>query len=139
MLEQALEIYRATFRPSETLRQPYAIVAAGVCSADTDEEAQYLRSSQMLAFARLRTGTPGKLPPPVQDVESQIPAQILPQIQHALSISAVGSPATVKRQLKAIIDTHKPDELIVTGTIHDHAARIRSFQTVGEILQGLCD
>ncbi|MEC9402394.1 MAG: LLM class flavin-dependent oxidoreductase, partial [Pseudomonadota bacterium] len=73
MLEEALEIYRATFQPSPQLARPHVMVAAGVFAADTDEEADYLRSSQLLAFARLRMGTPGKLPLPVENVPAEIP------------------------------------------------------------------
>lgn len=137
MLEQALSIYRSTFQPSETLEKPYVIVAAGVCAADTDAEANYLRSSQMLAFARLRTGNPGKLPLPVDDIAAEVPAAVLAQIQQALSCSAVGSATTVKQQLRAIVEKYQPDELMVTGTIHDHAARVRSFETVAGILTEL--
>ena len=139
MLEQALSIYRSTFRPSETLKTPYVMVAAGVCAADTDAEAHYLRSSQFLAFARLRTGKPGKLPKPTDDVTAEVHPDMLAQIQHALSCSAVGSAETVETQLKTIIDKYQPNELIVTGTIHDPVARIRSFETVAGILNELCE
>lgn len=137
MLEQALSIYRSTFRPSASIAKPYVMVAAGVCAADTDAEANYLRSSQMLAFARLRTGQPGKLPLPTENVAAEVPAPVLEQIEYALSCSAVGSPETVTRQLQAIIEKYQPDELIVTGTIHDHAMRVRSFETVAGILTEL--
>jgi luciferase family oxidoreductase group 1 len=73
MLGQALAIYRAGFRPSAHLAAPHAMVAVGVCAAGTDEEAAFLRSSQLLAFARLRTGAPGPLPRPVEDVASVVP------------------------------------------------------------------
>ena len=136
MLEEALETYRATFRPSATLAQPYAVMAAGVCAAETDEEAAYLRSSQTLAFARLRTGRPGKLPMPTHDL-SEVPPAVMGQVQHALGCSATGSPATVKRQLASLIDSFQPDELMVTGMIHDHDARVRSFQIAGQALTEL--
>ena len=60
MLEEALAVYRRTFRPSDRLEKPHVMIAAGVCAADTDDEAEFLRSSQLLAFARLRTGTAGQ-------------------------------------------------------------------------------
>jgi len=134
MLEEALSIYRSTFRPSQFLAEPYAMVAAGVCAADTDAEAQVLRSSQVLAFARLRSGQPGKLPLPVQDVDAHVPTQVLAQVRQALSCSATGSPLTIKTQLSTIIDKYRPDELLVTGMIHDHAARVRSFEIAGDVL-----
>lgn len=45
MLEQAITTYRTTFRPSKWLAKPYFMMAAGVCAAETDDEAIYLRSS----------------------------------------------------------------------------------------------
>ena len=138
MLEAALEIYRQTFKPSPYLDKPYAMVAAGVCAADTDEEARYLRSSQMLGFARLHTGKPGKLPLPVDDVRTAIPAHVLTGVEKALSCSATGSAESIEQQLRTIIDKHQPDELIVTGMIHDHTARVRSFDIAASVLKSLC-
>jgi luciferase family oxidoreductase group 1 len=134
MLEEALDTYRRTFRPSEQLDAPHVMIAAGVCATETDEQAEYLRSSQILAFARLRTGQPGKLPAPVHNPGDEVPDAILAQVDHALSCSATGSPSTVRARLKTILDTHQPDELIVTGMIHDHKARIRSFEIAAGVL-----
>ncbi|WFE74897.1 LLM class flavin-dependent oxidoreductase [Roseinatronobacter sp. S2] len=134
MLEQALAVYRSTFQPSEHLDRPYVMMAAGVCAADTDAEAAYLRSSQLLAFARLRTGRPGKLPRPTHDVDHEIPAAVMTQVQQALSCSATGAASTVKGQLHQLIDTFRPDELMVTGMIHDQTARVRSFQIAADVL-----
>ncbi|MCM2563636.1 LLM class flavin-dependent oxidoreductase [Lutimaribacter sp. EGI FJ00015] len=137
MLEEALAVYRSTFRPSDRLDKPYVMMAAGVCAAPTDAEAAYLRSSQLLAFARLRTGRPGKLPFPTHDVDREIPAPIMAQVQQALSCSATGSAAKVKEHLGGIIDAFQPDELMVTGMIHDHTARVRSFEIAAEVLTDL--
>jgi len=137
MLEQALDAYRSTFRPSEWLKKPHVMIAAGVCAAETDAEAAFLASSQLLAFARLRTGKPGKLPRPIHDVEKEIPAPVMAQVRQALSCSAVGSPNTVREKLKTILDTYQPDELMVTGMIHDHGARVRSFKIAAEVLTEL--
>ena len=137
MLEGAIATYRSTFRPSQRLAKPYFMLAAGVCAAATDDEARYLRSSQMLAFARLRTGRPGKLPHPVADLSTEIAAPILAQVEQALSCSATGSPETVRRELAALIERYKPEELMVTGMIHDHAARLRSFAIAAEALSDI--
>jgi len=113
------------------------MIAAGVCAADSDAKATFLRSSQLIAFARMRTGKPRRLPRPARDVESEIPAPVLAQIRQALSCSATGSAATVRSLLGTIIATHQPDELIVTGMIHDHSARLRSFEIASDVLQDL--
>jgi len=102
-------------------------MAAGVCAAETNEEASYLRSSQLLAFARLRIGRPGQLPRPVADLSAEIPAPVMAQVTQALSCSATGSPETVRRELGALVAKYQPDEMMVTGMVHDHAARLNSF------------
>ncbi|QEW22060.1 Limonene 1,2-monooxygenase [Marinibacterium anthonyi] len=139
LLAEALHIYRDRFQPSAVLDRPHVMVAAGVCAADTDAEADFHRSSQILSFARLRTGRPGKLPYPVKDVMTEIPPHVMSQVQSSLSVSATGSPATVRRELSTILDTYAPDELIITGMIHDHAARIRSLEIASEVLSDLQD
>ena len=139
MLDQALEVYRRSFRPSERLEKPHAMIAVGVCAGDSDAEAAYLRSSQLLAFARLRTGRPGKLPRPTHDLDQEIPAPVMAQVQQALSCSAVGSAATVRTQLAALIARYRPDEIMVTGMIHDPAARVRSHELAADVLADLCD
>ncbi|MBU2983593.1 LLM class flavin-dependent oxidoreductase [Lentibacter algarum] len=137
MLEEALDVYRRTFRPSATMSAPHAMLAAGVCAAETDAEAAYLRSSQQLAFARLRSGRPGKLPHPVEDIAAEVPAALLAQVNHMLGCSASGARNTVKSGLKAIIDRYEPDEVMVTGMIHDHQARLTSFKIAAEVLTEL--
>lgn len=138
MLEQALDAYRLTFRPSVWLKEPHVMIGAGVCAADTDAEATFLRSSQILAFARLRTGKPGKLPLPTHNLDQEVPAAVTDQVRQALSCSATGSPGTVKQQLGDLIQRYQPDELMVTGMIHDPSARIRSFEIAAEALDMLC-
>ena len=139
MLEEAIAIYRKTFRPSQWLTKPYVMMGAGVCAADTDEEAVFLRSSQVQAFARLMSGKPGKLPVPVEQLDLEVPRHIQAQVEQALSCSATGSLRTIRKKLEILLDTHKPDELMVTGMIHDHDARVRSFDLAAQALSDLCE
>ncbi|WP_102107758.1 LLM class flavin-dependent oxidoreductase [Oceaniglobus roseus] len=136
-LEEAFAVYRQTFRPSAQLTKPHAMLAVNVFAADTDAEGAYLRSSMQQAFARLRTGRPGKLPRPVEDIEAELGPSLLNGVNHALRISAVGAPGTVRKTLAGFIDRYAPDELILTGQIHDHAARLRSFEIAAEVLRDL--
>jgi luciferase family oxidoreductase group 1 len=137
LLGDALVTYRTTFRPSGWLAKPYFMMAAGVCAAETDDDAAYLRTSQVLAFARLRSGKPGKLPHPTRDLDVEIPRELRAQVETALSCSAVGSASTVRDQLRNLLETYQPDELMLTGMIHDHAARLRSFEIAAEALAGV--
>ena len=136
MLADALATYRSTFRPSQWLEKPYFMLLAGVCAADTDGEADYLRSSQILAFERLRAGRPGKLPRPVQDL-SEVPAAMRAQVDQALSCAAVGGPVALRAGLGHLMQTYAPDEIMLTGMIHDHTARLHSFALAAKALQSL--
>lgn len=135
-LDEALRIYRDRFQPTEFGQAPRFMLAVNVIVADSDAEAQFLRTSQMQSFARLRTGQPGKLPPPVDDLDAVIPVRVRPSVDASLSVSAVGAPDTVKAQLDSLIARHRPDELILVGNIFDQTARQRSFQMAAEILKG---
>ncbi|MCP1199150.1 LLM class flavin-dependent oxidoreductase [Notoacmeibacter sp. MSK16QG-6] len=136
-LEQAAEVYRETFRPSEALEHPYFMLAINVFAAESDEEGAYLRTSMQQAFANLRSGKPGPLPRPVDDIDRKIDPQMRAMVDEALRISAVGSPKTVEGRLKSLIGQHRPDEVILTGQIHNHAARLNSFQIAAESLRDL--
>ena len=136
-LDQALEVYRRAFRPSTYLEKPHAMIAVNVFGADTDAEGIRLRTTMQQAFARLRLGQPGKLPRPVDNIEDHLPPPVLAGVNEALTVSATGSPETVKRELSEILTRHDPDEVIITGQIHDHDARLRSFEIAAEALKAL--
>jgi luciferase family oxidoreductase group 1 len=134
-LEDAAFIYRRDFKPSASLAQPKFMLAVNVIGAPTDAEAAHLRTSVQQAFARLRSGMPGKLPAPVDDIDAEIGPALRRGVDSALRINATGSPATVRAQLAALVAKYQPDELILTGQIHNHAARKRSFAIAAEALQ----
>ena len=129
----AIRVYRETFRPSERLAEPYVMLGYNVFAADTDEEAKLLFSSVQQAFVNLRTGRPGKLPPPLAGYEAGLDASARSMIGQALACSAVGSAETVRRELNAFVGATGADELMVTSQIWDHAARVRSLEILAEV------
>ena len=129
----AIRVYRETFRPSERLAEPYIMLGYNVFAADTDEEARLLFSSVQQAFVNLRTGRPGKLPPPLAGYEAGLDASARSMIGQALACSAVGSAETVRRELNAFVGATGADELMVTSQIWDHAARVRSLEILAEV------
>ncbi|MFC3629639.1 LLM class flavin-dependent oxidoreductase [Paracoccus angustae] len=136
-MEGAIAIYRDRFRPGPWNDRPQVMIAINVFAADDAEQAQYLRTSMQLAFARLRTGMPGKLPRPVRDLDAEIGPQMRRMVDQALKISAVGDSGQVKDQMQALIAQYRPDEVILTGQIHDHGARLRSFEIAAEVMRTL--
>ena len=129
----AIRIYRETFRPSERLARPYVMLGFNVFAADTDAAGEALFSSLQQAFVNLRSGRPGKLPPPVAGFASSLSGSERAMIDQALSCSAVGGPATVNAQLDAFVARTGADELMVTSQIWDHAARVRSLELLAEV------
>jgi len=132
-LGEALDIYRREFRPSESLKEPYAMPCVNVFAADTDEEARRLFTSLEQAFVNLRSGRPGLLPPPIDPAERPWSDFETAGIRQVLRYSAVGSGDTVRRWLRAFIDETRADEIMVTAQIHDPAARLRSFEIVARV------
>jgi len=135
-LDQALALYRERFQPGPWGEAPRFMLAANLIAADTDEAARRLRTSSQISFYRLRTGNPGLLPAPVDDLDTVVPAQYQSSVDRVLSVSAVGAPETVKAQLDALVARYRPDELILTGNIWDPEARMRSF-AIGAEAMGL--
>jgi luciferase family oxidoreductase group 1 len=136
-LEQALEIYRRSFQPSASLQSPKFMLAINVFAAESDTQAQFLKTSVQQAFANLRSGQPGLLPRPVETLPASISPAMRENIDEALSCSATGSPESVKRQLAALLERYNPDEVILAGQIHDHQARKHSFEIAATAMNAL--
>lgn len=136
-LSQALRAYRDRFRPSVWASRPYSMIAINVFAADDSAHAHFLRTTMQQALAQSRSGMPDKLPRPTHDLDAAIGVKTREAINHALTISAVGNPDEVREQLRALIDSYKPDEVILTGQIHDHDARLRSFEIAADVMQDL--
>jgi luciferase family oxidoreductase group 1 len=132
-LLDALLLYRRHFKPSETLDKPYAMVCIGVCAADTDKEAARLATSTQQQFLALRRGRPGLLPPPVDDIREHASAAELAGLDHTFQYSAIGSPGTVERKVKQVLELTGADELMVASQIHDHAARKHSYEILADL------
>jgi luciferase family oxidoreductase group 1 len=133
-LHVALNIYRREFQPSAQLAAPYVIVGAGIYAADTDEDAQYIFTSAQLQTLSLIRDRPGKLPPPTKNIDAIWTPEEKAAIEHRTRYAAVGSPDTVRYRLREILEETHGDEIILTGQIFDHLARLRSFEITAAVL-----
>jgi alkanesulfonate monooxygenase SsuD/methylene tetrahydromethanopterin reductase-like flavin-dependent oxidoreductase (luciferase family) len=113
------------------------MLGLNVCAADTDAEARRLFSSHQRSLIARRTGRRGPLLPPVEDFERRLDPIGKSILQQSLSCSVVGSPETVKRGLEAFIAHTRTDEIMVTGHIFDHAARLRSYEITAQVHETL--
>jgi len=130
LLLQALEVYRATYRPSVRWPAPHAMVGVNVVCADSDDDAAFLFTSIQQRFLGMQRGRRAPLPRPIDpaELEAMWTAQEKAGVQRMLAASACGAPASVRAQLAAIVEATAADELIVAGAVHDHAARLRSYE-----------
>ncbi len=129
----ALEVYRDRFQPSEQLREPYAMVGANVIVAGNDAEAARLFTSAQQSFTNILRGRRGQLPAPIDDIESYWSPAEKDRASAMLARSFVGSPDTVRAGLEQFVAETQADELIVAAAIHDHTARLRSYELLGPL------
>ncbi|SNS40965.1 LLM class flavin-dependent oxidoreductase [Sphingopyxis indica] len=136
-LDEALDVYRRQFKPSEQLSEPYAAAAFNVFAADTREEAELLASSQQQAFVALRTGNPGRMKPPLAGYKDSLPPNARAILDHVLQCSATGTVDDVAAGLKAFVERTGVDEVIVASSMYDHAARKHSLALAMEAAKAL--
>ena len=137
LLMQALQTYRAGFRPSKALETPYAMAVVNVFAADTDTAAQRLSTSMQQAFAAVVTGKPGRLKPPVDDINTVLDARQIAAVESRLTYAAIGGVETVRSKLQEFIALTGVDEVMVTGMIFDIEDRVRSLEVTAEAVAGL--
>ena len=135
LLQDALHVYRESFKPSEQQATPYAIVGLNVVAADTDEEAARLFTSQQIQAIGMVHGQRNQLGPPVDDIESCWNAMEKPAVEHKLTYSCVGSPETVQQGVTDLIEQTQADELMTTVRIFDPDACHRSLEILADVRQ----
>ena len=132
MLEQALDLYRSRFQPSEQLERPYTMLGVNVFAAETEAEARRLFTSLQQAFINLRRGRPGPLKPPADGFDASLAPFERVMLADMLSFSVVGTREQVRAGLAGIVARTGADELMVASQIYDHAARLESYTLAAE-------
>jgi len=136
-LMDALDVYRTAFKPSAQLERPHAMAGINVFAAETDAEARRIFTSAQQQFTNLLRGTPGRLPPPIDDIEGYWSPIERAQASARLAMSFVGSRETVASGLAEFIEMTGVEEIIVASMIYDHAARVRSYEILADVIARL--
>ncbi|WP_173918299.1 LLM class flavin-dependent oxidoreductase [Halobacillus sp. Marseille-Q1614] len=131
----ALDLYRRSFKPSETLEEPYAMVGVNVIAADTDEEAERLATSLYQQFLNIIRNTNKLLQPPVNNMDEIWMEHEKHALQQQLGASIIGGPEKVRTELQNFLDDTQADEMIIASQIYDHEARLRSYEIVSNIVK----
>ena len=137
MLMQALDIYRRRFEPSAQLAKPYAMVVANVVAAETDAAARYQFTSVQQAMTNLLRGTPGPMPPPIDDIEAYWSPAEKAGAKRMLSCAISGSASTVEAGLRSFISKTQADEMMITTHIYDPAIARRSLSIVADVMNSV--
>ncbi len=137
LLMQALQTYRAGFRPSKALSRPHSLAVINVFAAETDDAALRLSTSMQQAFAAVVTGKPGRVKPPVDDITTVLDPRQIAAVQSRLTYAAIGGRDTVRDKLAAFANQTGVDEVMVTGMVFDLNDRIRSLEITAEAVAGL--
>jgi luciferase family oxidoreductase group 1 len=128
----AMREYRETFAPSVHLQKPHAILTVSAILADTTTRARELATSVELTMLRLRNGRTGLLPSPEEAAAYPYTAAERFQVEAYRSHMLVGDPAEVFERLQELARQTAADEVMVTTIVHDHAARVHSYELLAE-------
>lgn len=133
MLQQAIQVYKENFQPSEYLDQPYISMGVPVVVAKTDEEAQYLATSAYQRVLGLMRGQSLKLKAPVESMQGLwSPAEKM-SVDNFYAMAQIGSEQTVKAGLQQLLEQYDVDEFIFTCDIYDTDKRLENFERLMNI------
>jgi luciferase family oxidoreductase group 1 len=132
-LYAASRLYREHFRPSAQHPKPHLMIGVPIVAAETDAEARRLFTTVLQRSLRLIRGEPVELLPPVDSMDGLWTEPEREAATARLSVAIVGSEATVKAGLTALINKTGADEIIVVTDLCDHADRLSSFERVSRI------
>lgn len=131
----AMKLYREAFKPSAEFPHPHAILTVSIICAETDAEAEDLSLSLQYAFLSLQTGRSGPLASPQEVKSYSLTALERMQMDAIRQRHFVGSPATVRDQITPLIEQTQTDEVMILTMIHDHQARLHSYDLLAEMFE----
>lgn len=132
-LEEALTIYKEKFQGSSQTQKPYTIAGINIIAADTDEEAEYLATSQKQFALGILRNERKPMPPPTEKMDQKWRPGEEAAISQMMEYSFVGAKDTVEESLYHFLKRTQIDELMVVSHIHDHAKRMRSYEILSEL------
>ena len=132
-MDDAIKIYHANFRPSEQLKDPYLIVCINIVCAQTNEEAQYLATTELQKFLYLQRGDNKQLPKPTKDMSSLWEEWEEKSIRHKTRESIWGTPEVVKERLEKLIERTQVNEVMINAMIYNPEDKIKSYELISKV------
>ncbi|MFF3935585.1 LLM class flavin-dependent oxidoreductase [Streptomyces phaeofaciens] len=126
---EAVDGYRARFKPSATLDRPYVSVSADVVVAEDDTRARELATGYGPWVRSIRTAEGAiAFPTPREARALAWTDEDRALVQDRIDTQFVGTPAQVADRLEQLQEATGADELLITTITHDHADRVRSYE-----------
>jgi luciferase family oxidoreductase group 1 len=133
LLDQAISLYRAGFRPSQWLEDSYAMACIPVIAADSSAEANHLATSAWLRYRSITRGDKDSLfPKPVDDLSKHLTPDEIAMTAPMLRELITGDPDTVAAGIDRFVERTGVDELMVTSVVHSREARLRSYELIAQ-------
>jgi luciferase family oxidoreductase group 1 len=132
----SLNIYRESFKPSDSLKEPYSMACLNVVAADTDAEAEFMASSLFIAFLNVIRGKRKSLSAPVSNMDMVWNEAERFAVMQMLKYTFIGSGRTIQSGLSEFILNTEVNEIMINSHIFDQEARIRSYEIISELFSG---
>jgi luciferase family oxidoreductase group 1 len=130
--EPAVRAYLESFTPSPAFPEPHVILGVSVICAETAERAESFATSTDLVWVRYQRGEFGLLPSPEEAAAYNWSEYERTVARAGRSRHFVGTPDQVMSQIDDLVRSTSANEVIVTTMIHDHTARVRSYELLAE-------
>ncbi|QKF82610.1 LLM class flavin-dependent oxidoreductase [Halarcobacter ebronensis] len=131
----AIREYRVNFKPSKQLQEPYIIICINAICANTQEEAEFLATTEYQKFLYLQRGDDRLLSKPTHDMDKLWEDWEEQAIKHKLRESIWGTPEYVKQKLESLVERTGANEIMINSWIHDPKIRIQSYELISKVWQ----
>ena len=114
--------------PMRTLILRFVLLAVTVLAFATSS------TSAQQQFTNLVRGKPGRLRPPIDDIDAYWSPEEAVHASGMLKYAFVGSETTVQLGLQAFVKSTGVDELMVVSAIYEHVSRLRSYELLANVM-----
>ena len=139
-LHEALQLYRANFKPSQFLKEPYTLACVNVIAAEKEEDAEKMAASfRALILGLIRNMRRPLQAPEVATAEGPFSDAENAAIQQMAHYSFVGNAEGVQKGLQTFLDQTGVDEIMVASHIYDHSAKLKSYELIAPFFKKRVD
>ena len=127
---EALDLYRSRYQPSARHPEPHAALTVWALAAETEAEAERQFASRAAWRLGRDRGVYTALPSPEEALARSYTDAEHARMEALRQHSLHGTGARVMTRLRALAVEHDVDEIAILTTVHDPAARRRSYALI---------